>query len=121
MKITRFEDIKAWQEARSLTNQIYTVTKQVCFKHDLGLASQIQRAAVSVMANIAEGFEAQHRRRFISYLHIANASLAEVKSHLYVAFDQGYIQEAEFKDLYDQAQTVGKLIGGFIAYLQQEI
>lgn len=119
MKIQKFEDIRAWQEARSLTNMVYSATRQTSFKRDLGLASQIQRAAVSVMANIAEGFETQQRRRFVNFLRIANASVAEVKSHLYVALDQGYIYQSDFDKIYSQAQTVGKLIGGFIAYLQK--
>ncbi|MBI1743239.1 four helix bundle protein [Candidatus Acetothermia bacterium] len=119
MKITKFEEIKAWQEARSLTSLVYNATQQAGFKRDLGLASQIQRAAVSVMANIAEGFETQQRRRFVNFLRIANASVAEVKSHLYVGLDQGYMNKSDFDKIYSQAQTVGKLIGGFIAYLQK--
>lgn len=119
VKITKFEEIKAWQEARSLTSLVYNATQQAGFKRDLGLASQIQRAAVSVMANIAEGFETQQRRRFVNFLRIANASVAEVKSHLYVGLDQGYMNKSDFDKIYSQAQTVGKLIGGFIAYLQK--
>ncbi len=96
---------------------IYGTTRE-SFDHDLGLANQIERASVSVMANIAEGFEAQSKRKFISYLQIANGSTAEVKSHLHVALDQDYIGEAEFERIYSQATTVGKLIGGFISYLK---
>jgi len=98
---------------------VYNATQQTGFKRDLGLANQIQRAAVSVMANIAEGFETQQRRRFVNFLRIANASVAEVKSHLYVGLDQGYMNKSDFDNIYSQAQTVGKLIGGFIAYLQK--
>jgi len=118
MKIQRFEDIQSWQEARVLTKQVYGVTKEVQFRRDQALSGQIQRASVSIMANIAEGFDRQSRKEFIQFLYYASASGSEVQSHLYVALDQGYVSEACFKELYDRARKVKGLINGFIAYLK---
>jgi len=117
MKIERFEDIKAWQQARELTNRVYSFTKRPTFAKDFGLSNQIQRAAVSVMANIAEGFERRSRKEFRNFLNVALASATEVKSHLYVALDQGYIERSDFDTAYEQCNQTSKLIFGFIKYL----
>jgi len=118
MKIERFEDIEAWKIARELTQQIYNVTNKGQFVRDHGLQSQIQRAAVSIMANVAEGFDANSDDEFVRFLRYALRSATEVQSHLYVAADQGYISKDEFTQLYDQATEVKKLIAGFIRYLK---
>ena len=118
MKIQRFEDIQSWQEARSLTKRVYGITKDLPFKRDQALCGQIQRASVSIMANIAEGFDRQSRKEFVQFLYYASASASEVQSHLYVALDQGYVSEACFKELHDRARKVKGLINGFIAYLK---
>jgi len=91
MKLTRFEDIEAWQEARKLTKMVYDITIDSTVRKDLRLSAQIQSAAVSVMANIAEGFVRKSNKEFIQFLFIGMSSAAEVQSHLYVALDQGYI------------------------------
>jgi four helix bundle protein len=88
-KIEKFEDIIAWQKARVLTKEIYTSTRVGLFAKDYGLKDQIQRASVSTMANIAEGFERGGDREFMQYLSTSKGSCGEVKSHLYVALDQG--------------------------------
>ena len=98
-KIERFEDLIAWQKARELTRAIYQVTRQGAFASDLGLARQMQRAAVSIMANIAEGFERGGRGEFHQFLSTAKASCAEVRSHLYVALDVGYLDQTTFSHL----------------------
>ena len=118
MKIERFEDIQSWQEARILTKRVYGITKEVQFKRDQALCGQIQRASVSIMANIAEGFDRQSRREFVQFLYYASASASEVQSHLYVAQDQEYVSMVNFKAIYDQTQKVKNLINGFIAYLK---
>lgn len=118
MRIERFEDIEAWKEARNLNKMMYHVSTRGPFKRDLALATQIQRAAISVMANIAEGFDRQSNREFVQYLYIASSSASEIQSHLYAALDLGYVKGEEFETLYEQAQTVKKLINGFIAYLK---
>jgi len=118
MKIKRFEDIEAWQAARSLTQGIYRITGGSSFSKDFGLRDQIQRAAVSIMANIAEGFDSQSNRSFIQFLGYSLRSATEVQSHLYVALDQGYITQDKFDDLYQQAVKGKNLIHGFMRYLR---
>ena len=118
MKIKNFEEIEAWKEARNLNKLIYQITTRDPFKKDFGLTGQIQRASITVMANIAEGFDRQSDKEFIHYLNIASSSASEIQSHLYAALDLAYIKEEEFKTLYDQTTKVKKLINGFIAYLK---
>lgn len=96
MKINRFEDIQGWQKGRELTKLIYKLTKLGNFRRDLSLCNQIQKASVSVMANIAEGFDRQTRKEFSQFLKYSSASASEVQSHLYVALDQEYISECDF-------------------------
>jgi len=97
--ITRFEELVAWQKARVLTQEVYAVSRSGSFAKDFGLSSQVQRAAVSVMANIAEGFERGGRAEFHQFLSTAKGSCAEVRSHLYVAADVGYLSEDQAKQL----------------------
>ena len=122
MKITRFEDIKAWQEARELVKLVYeAINANERFSKDLRLVSQIQGASVSSMSNIAEGFTRKGKREFVQYLFISKSSAAEVQSHLYVAIDQGYISKETFDQLYAQAEKVSKMDSGFIKYLNSEL
>ncbi len=111
-KIEEFEDLIAWQKARELTKTIYETTKQGAFAKDFGLSGQIQRAAVSIMSNIAEGFERGNPREFHQFLSIAKASCAEVRSQLYVALDAKYLDEKTFQTLMELAKETGKIIGG---------
>ena len=118
MKITRFEDIEAWQEARKLVNLVYeAINRSKAFSKDFRLTKQIQGAAVSTMANTAEGFSRRSDKEFIQFLFISKASAAEVQSHLYVALDQSYVTHDTFQKIYDQAEKVSKMISGFIKYL----
>ena len=119
MKIERFEDIKAWQEARKLTKLVYTLTGRSSFAKDHGLRNQTRRAAVSAMANIAEGFDRRSDKEFTSFLNMALASVTEVKSHLYVALDQGYIEQSDFDMAYEQCSQTAMLIFGFMKYLSK--
>lgn len=122
MKVTRFEDIEAWQEARKLVKMIYDAIEQSeRFQRDLRLVGQIQAAGVSTMANIAEGFSRKSNKEFIQYLFISKSSAAEVQSHLYVAVDQGYISHEAFELIYQQAERVSKLDSGFIKYLNSQL
>ncbi len=118
MKLERFEDIQGWQKARELAQMVYQVTSQGAFARDFGLRDQIREAAVSVMANIAEGFDAGSDAEFIRFLRYARRSASEVQSHLYIALDRGYISSAQFDTLYETAAEAKRLIGGFIRYLQ---
>jgi four helix bundle protein len=119
-KIARFEDLVAWQKARSLTAAVYTVTRKGAFRRDFGLSNQIQRASVSIMSNIAEGFERGRRAEFHQFLSMAKASCAETRSHLYVALDVGYLEQEEFDRLLRQAEEVGRVVGGLRAAVERQ-
>jgi len=116
--IERFEDIDAWKEARKLTQEVYRATGQRGFQKDTGLREQLQRASVSIMANIAEGFDAATDREFLQFLSYALRSATEMQSHLYVALDQRYVNSTHFEALFSGSVTVKNLIGGFIRYLK---
>jgi four helix bundle protein len=118
MKITRFEDLDCWQEARNLVNSVYRVCRVIELKKDYSLSDQVKRAATSIMANIAEGFSRKGNREFIQFLFISKSSAAELQSHLYVALDQGYIDQAQFDEIYEQANKTAMIISGLIKYLR---
>ena len=118
-KIQKFEDILAWQKARELTREVYAHSKTGAFAKDFGLKDQIQRASVSIMGNVAEGYDRGGDKEFIQFLSVSKGSCGEVKSHLYVALDQQYINPIQFNQLYNSADEVGRLLAGFMAYLKQ--
>jgi four helix bundle protein len=111
--IQRFEDMQAWQEARKLVKMIYSITNKELFSRDFGMRDQIRRASVSVMANIAEGFDCESKVEFARFLGIARRSAVEVQSLLYAALDTKYIDQEEFEIHYEQARKAKALIGGF--------
>jgi len=111
-RIERFEDLIAWQKARALAQAVYKMTRERTFAKDIGLCSQVQRAAVSTMANIAEGFERNRSGEFHQFLSVAKGSCAEVRSHLYAAHDAGYLDKDRFTEILVQAEEVGRIIGG---------
>ena len=111
--ISRFEDIEGWQESRKLVKMVYFITGKGAFSKDFGLRDQIQRAAVSAMTNIAEGFDCDSKVEFARFLGIARRSAVEVQSLLYTAFDIQYITESQLKEFYEQARKTKALIGGF--------
>jgi len=117
--VTRFEDLLVWQRARELTAAVYRCTREEVFARDTGLASQLQRAAVSVMANIAEGFERRGPAEFARYLDIARASNAEVASHLYVALDVGYLSRSTFDELMEATRQLGAMLSRFTASVRR--
>jgi four helix bundle protein len=118
-RIERFEEITAWQKARQLTRTIYLATRNGKFARDFPLRDQIRRAAVSVMANIAEGFERDGDREFVQFLSTAKGSCGEVRSHLYVAEDEGYFSPDACASAMELATDVSRLLSGFIRYLQE--
>lgn len=120
-KIEHFEEILGWQKGRELCNPVYARTQQGSFARDFGLRDQIRRAAVSVISNIAEGFESQSNRTFTRYLYIAKGSAGEVRAQAYIALDEGYITQQQFDQIYALSEETGRLIGGFIVYLQQHL
>lgn len=111
-RIEKFEDIWAWQAARDLNRDIYAVTRKAPLSTDAGLTRQIQRAAISVMSNIAEGFERGSISEFRHFVSIAKGSCAEVRSLLYAAKDVGYISDSDFDVLMRRAVETGRLVGG---------
>ncbi len=119
-KVEKFEDLIAWQKARVLTNKIYMVTRKGALRRDFGMTGQMQRAAVSIMSNIAEGFERGKRGEFHQFLSIAKGSCAELRSLLYVARDSEYLDQADFERMMALAQEVARIIGGLRAAVERQ-
>jgi len=119
-EVERFEDLIAWQKARELTRRVYHITATGAFSRDFGLRDQIRRASVSVMSNLAEGFERGSRAEFRQFVVIAKGSCAEVRSQLYAALDIGYLTEKEHRELDVMARDVSKIIGGLLAALKRK-
>ncbi len=119
MAIRRFEDIRAWQEARVLVKMIYVLTRQGTLSKDFGLRDQIQRATVSAMTNIAEGFDCDSSAEFARFLGYSRRSAIEVQSLLYVLLDAGYIDEDTFQEHYEQANKVKAMVSAFKTSLQK--
>ena len=119
-RVEKFEDLIAWQKARELTREIYKLTKTPRFSKDYGLCNQIQRAAVSIMSNLSEGFERGGRAEFHQFVVIAKGSCAEVRSQLYVALDVGHITNEEFKQINALTMEISRLLGGLRASLQRQ-
>lgn len=113
------EEIEAWQKTRELVKAVYATTGYGSFSKDFGLRDQIRRASISIMSNVAEGFERDGTREFIQFLSIAKGSAGEVKSQLYIAADQGYLTQAEFDALVTLVDETGRTIAGLMAYLKQ--
>lgn len=116
--VKRFEELEAWQKSRELARLVYRMTSDGCWAKDYGLRDQIRRAAVSVMSNIAEGFERRGAVEFGRFLVIAKASAAEVRSQLYLASDLGYLDDASFEAAKALAESVSRMIAGLANYLK---
>jgi four helix bundle protein len=114
MTIEKFEDILAWQKAKQLTVHAYRLFRN---NRDFGFKDQIQRAVISIMNNIAEGFERRGDKELRNFLFIAKGSCAEVRSMLYIAFDLGYINKDDFNVLYNLTVEISKMLSGFIKSL----
>lgn len=120
MQITKFEDIESWKEARLLVTIIYELRINEEFNRDYSLKDQITRAAVSIMSNIAEGFDSGTSKSFIRYLNIAYGSASEVQSLLYILVDRTHITQRKFEDIYGRIGKIKNLIGAFIKYLNSK-
>ena len=116
----KFEDLIAWQKARALTREIYKATGRGSFARDYGLCDQIRRAAVSIMSNLAEGFERGKRSEFHQFLSVAKSSCAELRSQLYVAMDAQHISQENCLRLLAQAEEVARIIGGLRSAVQRQ-
>jgi len=118
-RVGRFEDLDAWQVSRRLTNEIYSLTRLPPVSRDFGFVDQIRRAAVSVMNNVAEGFERGSNKEFAKFLFIARGSSGEVRSMLYLAMDQGYVDEAAFESCKELCVRTSQILWGLIKHLQK--
>ena len=116
--VKSFEDLAVWKDARKFTNKIYNLTNKFPKEELYGLTSQIRRATVSIMSNIAEGFDRRSDKELSNFLSIARASSSEVQNDLYIALDLNYISQAEFNQLYQEAKKIAKQINGLMTYLK---
>ena len=121
MKVTRFEDLIAWQKARELRKLIYRASASKPFWRDFEMRDQIRGAALSVMSNIAEGFERDRIPEFLYFLRVARASCGEVRSQLYAAFDEGYLADCALQPLLGSAREVGRVIRGLERSLMEKL
>jgi four helix bundle protein len=117
--IRRFEDIEAWKKARELNRQVYRITRGELFSHDYALRDQMRKASISVMSNIAEGYERDGNSEFRQFFYIAKGSAGEVRAQLYAALDAEYIDQQTFDRITALAFDTIRLIAGFIHYLEQ--
>jgi four helix bundle protein len=119
MKIKKFENLESWKNARKLTNGVYEATAVGSFTRDFGLKDQIRRASISILSNIAEGFERGGDKEFLQFLAVAKGSCGEVRAQLYIAVDQGYLSQDLFERLSNNADEIGRLISGLMKYLSK--
>jgi four helix bundle protein len=119
MQIKNFEDLEIWKEARRLTREVYSLSKTARFSTDFGLRDQMQRAAVSIMSNIAEGFERGGNQEFVQFLYIAKGSCGEVRSQVYAALDQGYIDQKVMDNLLAILKRLSVMIKHLIDHLKR--
>jgi four helix bundle protein len=116
----RFEDLEVWQKAKELTNLIYRLSSAGAFSRDFGLRDQMRRASVSIMSNIAEGFESQTQALFIQYLGHAKGSAGELRAQLHIALEQSYMTKDEFDSAFVPAEVCSKQLARFIQYLESQ-
>ncbi|MEP7212765.1 MAG: four helix bundle protein [Acidobacteriota bacterium] len=116
---TKFEEIKAWQKARELTVAVYGLSSNGNFSKDFGLRDQLRRAAVSIMANIADGYGRRTNKDFANFLVIAHASAAEVQSHLYIALDLKYISQPDFDSCYQMLDEISRMTMTLCSHLRK--
>ncbi len=113
------EDIEVWQKARVLVQSVYNLTRKDSFREDFFLRNQVRKTAVSILSNIAEGFERNGNKEFLQFLSIAKGSTGELKSQLYIALDMNYIRPDEFQSTSIQIQETGRMIYGLMKYLRE--
>src|SRR5262245_2747820 len=112
-----FKSLRVWQKAYQFCLDNYKVTQHFPKSEQYGLSSEIRRAAVSISANIAEGYERSHRREYVQFLNISKGSLGEVENCLMLARDLGYFPESTYQELEDKRQEIGKMLRGLIRSL----
>jgi len=117
-KVENFEDLEVWKLARKLTGKVYALSRSGAFSKDYGFRDQICRASVSIVSNIAEGFERRSNHQFMQFLDIANGSAGEVRAQLYIALDLGYITQKEFQETVKDITSIGKMLTSLIRHLR---
>jgi four helix bundle protein len=119
--VKSFEEFEVWKAGRDIVRQVYCLNRREAFAPDFELKNQIRRAAISIISNIAEGYDSQTKKVFIRHLGIAKGSLGEVRSQLYAALDQKYITEAEFQSLAELCRRTSRQLSSFISYLNRNL
>jgi four helix bundle protein len=119
MTVKYFEELEIWKEARRITGEIYRLTRNSKFTRDFSLSGQVQKAVVSIMSNIAEGFERGGNQEFIQFLYIAKGSCGEVRSQIYVALDQSYLEQEKADELVNSLKRLSTMISNFINYIKR--
>lgn len=114
----RFEDIQAWQKARVLTRTVYLVSNEGAFERDFDLRRQIRRSCTSIMANIAEGQGRRSDKDFANFLNMSLGSVAETKSHIYLALDLGYLEHSQFQEIYQSLDEIGRMVFSLSSHLR---
>ena len=117
-KVEHFEELEVWKLARKLTGKIYSLSRSGEFSKDFGFRDQICRAAVSIVSNIAEGFERRSNSQFLQFLAIANGSAGEFRAQLYIALDLDYITQKQFRDAFDDIVCIGKMLTSLTRHLR---
>ena len=118
MTVEAFEDLKIWQEGRRLANELYSLTRQQSFSNDFGFINQVRRAGVLITSNIAEGHERGGTQEFSQFLSMAKGSSGEVRSHLHLAMDLGYVEKEKGEALVTEFKNLSRMISNFINYLK---
>ena len=118
-RVERFEDLQVWQLARAVVARVYSLSREGAFARDFGLCDQMRRSAVSILSNIAEGFERRAERSFHHFLAIANGSAGELRAQLYVALDLGYIDRDQFEQCVSDVNRIGKMCTSLMQYLRE--
>jgi len=116
--VERFEDLDVWKRARALANLVYSISEEGAFARDFSFRDQMRRAAVSILSNIAEGFENRTQALFVDYLGRAKASAGELRAQAYLALDRHYVNEKQFEQIQNEAQVCSRQIVGLIRYLE---
>jgi four helix bundle protein len=116
-----FEELDVWKNGKKFTVLIYKVSNSKTFSSDFSLRDQLRRASVSIISNIAEGFERNGNKEFIRFLKIAKGSAGEIRAQLYIAFELDYISNSEFKELYGEINLISKQLSSLITYLRKSV
>ncbi len=120
-KINSFKDLRTWQKSMSFIDEVYSLTKTFPSKEQFGLTSQLNRAAVSIACNIAEGWGRESKKSFIQFLRISKGSLFEVDTLLIISVNQKYLDDTKYKELSIQIDEIGKMINSFIFSIEKKL